>query len=74
MIRPALMEERLGVEQFVIVNDFAAIAHAVAGFDASAYRHVCGPERDLPTPASSASSVLVPAWALRACSEASGRP
>jgi glucokinase len=48
VIRPALMKEKLGVEQFVIVNDFAAIAHAVAGLDASAYRHVCGPERDLP--------------------------
>ncbi|MCH8615449.1 glucokinase [Sphingomonas sp. SM33] len=48
VIRPALMEEKLGVEQFVIVNDFAAIAHAVAGLDPSAYRHVCGPEIDLP--------------------------
>ena len=48
VIRPALMQEKLGVAQFVIVNDFAAIAHAVAGLDGSAYRHVCGPERDLP--------------------------
>ena len=48
VIRPALMQEKLGVGQFVIVNDFAAIAHAVAGLDGSAYRHVCGPERDLP--------------------------
>jgi glucokinase len=48
VIRPGLMYERLGVEQFVIVNDFAAIAHAVAGLDGSAYQHVCGPERDLP--------------------------
>jgi glucokinase len=48
VIRPALMQEKLGVEQFVIVNDFAAVAHAVAGLDGSAYRHVCGPERDLP--------------------------
>ena len=48
VIRPALMQEKLGVEQFVIVNDFAAIAHAVAGLDGAAYRHVCGPERDLP--------------------------
>jgi glucokinase len=48
VIRPALMEERLGVERFVIVNDFAAIAHAVAGLDGSAYRHVCGPDQDLP--------------------------
>lgn len=49
VIRPALMQERLGVERFVIVNDFAAIGHAVAGLDQSAYRHVCGPERDLPS-------------------------
>ncbi|HKH27724.1 MAG TPA: glucokinase [Sphingomicrobium sp.] len=48
VIRPALMHEKLGVERFVIVNDFAAIAHAVAGLDGAAYRHVCGPERDLP--------------------------
>ena len=48
VIRPALMQEKLGVERFVIVNDFAAVAHAVAGLDASAYRHVCGPKRHLP--------------------------
>ena len=48
VIRPALMQEKLGVEQFVIVNDFAAIAHAVAGLEGGAYGHVCGPERDLP--------------------------
>jgi glucokinase len=48
VIRPALMQEKLGVQQFVIVNDFAAIAHAVAGLDGAAYRHVCGPQRDLP--------------------------
>lgn len=48
VIRPALMKERLDVDQFVIVNDFAAIAHAVAGLNGEAYRHVCGPEGDLP--------------------------
>ena len=48
VIRPALMEEKLGVDQYVIVNDFAAIAHAVAELHSSAYRHACGPERDLP--------------------------
>jgi glucokinase len=48
VIRPALMREKLGVERFVIVNDFAAIGHAVAGLDGAAYRHVCGPKRDLP--------------------------
>jgi glucokinase len=48
VIRPALMEEKLGVDRYVIVNDFAAVAHAVAELPRSAYRHVCGPESDLP--------------------------
>lgn len=48
VIRPALMEEKLGVDRWVIVNDFAAIAHAVAALDAADYRHVCGPEQGLP--------------------------
>jgi len=30
VIRPALMEDRLGVTRFTIVNDFGAIGHAVA--------------------------------------------
>lgn len=48
VIRPALMAEKLGVERFTIVNDFGAIAHAVASLDGSAYRHLCGPDRPLP--------------------------
>ena len=48
VIRPALMEEKLGVTRFKIVNDFGAIAHAVAQFDARAFEHLCGPEGPLP--------------------------
>ena len=48
VIRPALMSERLGVERFTVVNDFGAVAHAVARFDGSAFAHVCGPEVPLP--------------------------
>ncbi|MBA3527650.1 MAG: glucokinase [Pseudomonadota bacterium] len=48
VIRPALMSEKLGVERFTIVNDFGAVAHAVATLDDSAYSHLCGPERELP--------------------------
>ncbi|HYI43253.1 MAG TPA: glucokinase [Sphingomicrobium sp.] len=48
VIRPALMLEKLGVDRFTIVNDFGAVAHAVATLDGSAYRHLCGPERGLP--------------------------
>ena len=48
VIRPALMEERLGVTQYKIVNDFGAIAHAVAQFSPEDFDHLCGPEGDLP--------------------------
>ena len=48
VIRPALMGEKLGVERFTIVNDFGAVAHAVATLEDSAYSHLCGPERGLP--------------------------
>ncbi len=49
VIRPALIPEKLGVERHVIVNDFGAVAHAVAAFDGSAYTHLCGPDEPLPT-------------------------
>jgi glucokinase len=49
VIRPALMEERLGVTRYKIVNDFGAVAHAVAQFDADQFDHLCGPEGQLPT-------------------------
>jgi glucokinase len=49
VIRPALMEERLGVTQYRIVNDFGAIAHAVAQFGPENFEHLTGPEGPLPT-------------------------
>jgi len=48
VIRPALMEERLGVTQYKIVNDFGAVAHAVAQFGNQHFEHICGPEGPLP--------------------------
>lgn len=48
IIRPSRFAEQLGVERFVLVNDFGAIGHAVAHSGPGDYRHVCGPERDLP--------------------------
>ena len=47
VIRPALMEEKLGVSDFTIVNDFGAIAHAVAQLGDQHFDHLCGPERSL---------------------------
>lgn len=48
VIRPALVKEKLGVRDFVIVNDFGAIAHAVAHFGDDQFLHVCGPDGPLP--------------------------
>jgi glucokinase len=48
VIRPALIGEKLGVEHFTIVNDFGAVAHAVAALGNSAFRSLCGPDRPLP--------------------------
>ena len=48
VIRPALMEEKLGVTRYRIVNDFGAIAHAVAEFGEEHFLHLCGPEVSLP--------------------------
>jgi len=48
MIRRHLMKERLGVERYTIVNDFGAVAHAVAAIGDAHFHHICGPERTLP--------------------------
>jgi glucokinase len=48
VIRPALIKERLGVDRYVIVNDFGAVAYAVATLPDEDFRHVCGPDRPLP--------------------------
>lgn len=44
IIRPGLICEKLGVERFTLVNDFAAVAHAVARADDSQFLHLAGPE------------------------------
>ena len=48
VIRPALIKERLGVDRYVVVNDFGAVAYAVATLPDEHFRHLCGPERPLP--------------------------
>jgi glucokinase len=47
IIRPALIPEKLGVDAFTLVNDFAAVAHAVARADASQFLHLAGPDEPL---------------------------
>jgi glucokinase len=48
VIRPALMKERLGVDRYVVVNDFGAVAYAVAALPDEHFRHLFGPDRPLP--------------------------
>jgi glucokinase len=62
VIRPALMREKLGVEQFVVVNDFGAVAHAVAALGTSDFSHICGP--DSPLPADGVITIIGPGTGL----------
>jgi len=48
VIRPALIKERLGVDRYVVVNDFGAVAYAVATLPNEHFSHLCGPDRALP--------------------------
>lgn len=48
VIRPALIDEMLGVDRHSLVNDFAAVAHAVAQASPEHLRHLCGPDTPLP--------------------------
>ncbi|MEA3053572.1 MAG: glucokinase [Sphingomonadales bacterium] len=46
--RPALIPEALGAERYTLVNDFGAVAYAVAQLGSEHFRHLGGPERPLP--------------------------
>lgn len=48
IIRPKLIPERLGAETWTLVNDFAAIGHAVAHMGEEDFVHLCGPDTPLP--------------------------
>ncbi len=62
VIRPALMKERLGVSEYRIVNDFGAVAHAVAQFGPEYFDHLCGPPG--PMPETGVTSILGPGTGL----------
>ncbi len=48
IVRPAELPRAIGVERLVIVNDFGAVAHAVAQLGPDQLVHLCGPDRALP--------------------------
>lgn len=45
IIRPALIQDKLGVDSHVLVNDFGAVGHAAAQLGPEHFRHLCGPDR-----------------------------
>lgn len=62
VIRPALIPERLAADSYTIVNDFAAVGHAVAQLPDNQFEHLCGP--DEPLPASGVTTVCGPGTGL----------
>lgn len=49
VIRPAALREQLNLDRVTLINDFAAIAHAVVNVAPEHLRHICGPEVTLPS-------------------------
>lgn len=62
IIRPALIPEKLGAPSYTIVNDFAAVAHAVGRADDRQFLHLAGP--DVPLGREGTISVLGPGTGL----------
>lgn len=48
IVRPALIDSKLKLDSHVLLNDFEAVAHAVAAVDDDYLLHVTGPEGPLP--------------------------
>jgi glucokinase len=48
VIRPALIPEKLGAARYTVINDFAAVGHAVARADPEFFIHLAGPDKPLP--------------------------
>tara|TARA_R110000772_G_scaffold102435_1_gene203183 strand:+ start:731 stop:1690 length:960 start_codon:yes stop_codon:yes gene_type:complete len=64
IVRPHAISKELGLERHILINDFGAIAHAVAYLDGDSLIHCCGPDESLP--ATGAISILGPGTGLGA--------
>ncbi|MEH6701085.1 glucokinase [Parasphingorhabdus sp.] len=62
IVRPSQIPEKLGVDRHILINDFAAVAHAVALVDEDQLMHISGP--DLPLPRNGVISVIGPGTGL----------
>ncbi len=62
VIHTGAIDEQLGLDEAIVLNDFAAVAHAVARAHEDEFLHLSGP--DLPLPAIGTISVLGPGTGL----------
>lgn len=62
VIHTGAIDEQLGLDEAIVLNDFAAVAHAVARAHEDEFLHLSGP--DAPLPASGTISVLGPGTGL----------
>ena len=62
VIHPSTLGERLAVDRLTLLNDFAAVAHAVAQADDRMLRPLCGPKR--PTSEHAVTAVCGPGTGL----------
>lgn len=62
VVDPASLGPALGLESFTLLNDFGAMAHAVATLGPEHFAHLCGP--DVPLPERGVTSVIGPGTGL----------
>jgi glucokinase len=62
IIRPALIQERLNVDAYTLVNDFGAVGHAVGQASPEHFTHLCGP--DVPLTEDGTISIVGPGTGL----------
>ncbi|PLK26903.1 glucokinase [Novosphingobium sp. TH158] len=62
VVDPATLAAEAGLEHFLLLNDFGAMAHAAHALPAEHLAHLCGP--DLPLPGRGAISVIGPGTGL----------
>jgi len=62
VIHTGRIDEQLGLDRVCVLNDFAAVAHAVARAEESEFTHLTGP--DVPLPARGTISVIGPGTGL----------
>jgi glucokinase len=48
IIRVSSLKQQLGLDELALINDFAAVGHAIANLDSAHFRHLCGPNTPLP--------------------------